>query len=50
MIDGVEIGTEYARYESDFVNGKIEKGAEIIEYNFGGKTLTLNLDMGTREE
>ena len=50
MIDGVEIDTEYARYESDFVNGKIEKGAEIIEYNFGGKTLTLNLDMGTREE
>ena len=50
MIDGAEIDTEYARYESDFVNGKIEKGAEIIEYNFGGKTLTLNLDVGTREE
>ena len=50
MIDGVEIDTEYARYESDFVNGKIEKGAEIIEYNFGGKTLTLNLEEGTREE
>ena len=50
MIDGVEIDTEYARYESAYVNGKVERGTEVIEYNFGDKTLTLNYAEGTRVE
>ena len=49
-INGQEIDTEYERYESVYVNGAVERGAEIIEYNFGGKTLTLNYKEGTRVE
>ena len=49
-INGIEIDTEYARYESAYVDGKVERGAEVIEYNFGGKRLTLNYEEGSRAE
>ena len=48
-LNGEIVDTNYARYESDYVNGKVERGAEVIEFSFGGKTLTLNYKEGTRE-
>ena len=49
MINGEKIDTNYARYENHYVNGKVERGADVIELSFGGKTLTLNYKEGTRE-
>ena len=49
-INGEIIDTSYARYESDYVNGKVERGAEVIEISFMGKTWTLNYKEGTRKE
>ena len=49
-LNGETVDTNYARYENDYVNGKVERGAEVIEYNFGDKTLTLNYAEGTRVE
>lgn len=48
-LNGQIIDTNYARYENDYVNGKVERGAEIIELSFGGESLTLNFKEGTRE-
>ncbi|MBR5144777.1 MAG: hypothetical protein IKW53_06980, partial [Clostridia bacterium] len=48
MINGEKIDTNYARYENDYVNGSVERKAEIIELSFNGKTLTLNYKEGTR--
>ena len=50
MLNGEILDTNYARYENAYVNGKIERGAKIMEFSFGGYTLTLNYDEGTREE
>ena len=50
MINGEKIDTNYARYENDYVNGKVERCADVIELSFDGKTLTLNFKEGTREE
>ena len=47
-VNGVRIDTNYARYESDYVNTKVERKAEVISFAFGGKTLTLNFKEGTR--
>ena len=49
-LDGQILDTNYARYENAYVNGRIERGAKIMEFSFGGYTLTLNYDEGTREE
>ena len=49
-LGGETVDTDYARYESDYVNGKVERKAEVIELSFGGKSLTLNYKEGTREE
>ena len=48
MINGEKIDTNYARYENDYVNGSVDRKAEIIELSFNGKTLTLNYKEGTR--
>ena len=48
-LNGQIIDTNYARYESDYVDGKVERGADVIEFNFGGETLTLSFKEGTRE-
>ena len=50
MLNGELVDTEYARYENEYVNGRIERGADTIEFFFGGKTLVLNFKEGTREE
>lgn len=47
-VNGEIIDTNYARYESAYVNGKVERKAEIIEYVFQGRTLTLNYKEGIR--
>ena len=49
-LNGEKIDTNYARYESAYVDGKVEREAEVISLSFGGKTLTLNFKEGTREE
>ena len=49
-LNGELIDTNYARYENAYVDEKVERGAKIIELEFGGYTLTLNYDAGTREE
>ncbi len=49
-LNGERVSTSYARYESAYVNGSIERGAEIIEFAFEGKKLTLNFEEATREE
>ena len=43
------VNTDYARYENPYVNGKIDRKAEIIAFSFNGKTLTLNFSNCTRE-
>ena len=49
MINGQVVDTNYARYENDYVDGKVERGADVITLSFGGKSLTLNYKEGTRE-
>ena len=50
-INGETVDTNYARYENAYVvGGKIERGAKVMEFDFGGYTLTLNFDAATREE
>ena len=48
-LNGQLVDTNYARYESDYVDGKVERGADIIELTFGGELLILNFKEGTRE-
>ena len=47
-LNGQDVDVDYARYESAYVNGKVERKAEEIAFSFGGKTLTLNYKNGTR--
>ena len=49
-LNGNSVDTEYGRYESPYVNGKVERKADVIALSFGGKTLTLNYKEGTREQ
>ena len=48
-LNGATVDTNYARYESAYVNGKVERCADVIEFAFGGKKLTLNYNSTTRE-
>ena len=48
-LNGAIVDTNYARYESPYVDGKIERKADVIEISFAGKTLILNYKEGTRE-
>ena len=48
-VNGEVMDTDYARYESAYVDGKIERKAEIIQFAFHGESLTLNFKEGTRE-
>ena len=48
-INGKTVDTEYARYESEYVEGSVERGADVIKFVFGGKSLVLNFEKGTRE-
>ncbi len=49
-LNGEIVDTNYARYENPYVDGKVERKAEVISLSFGEKTLTLNFEKGTREE
>ena len=49
-LNGEVVNTNYARYESAYVDGKVERGAKVIEISFGGWELILNYDAGSREE
>ena len=49
-LNGEIVDTNYARYESVYVGGKVEREADVISLSFGGKSLTLNFEAGTREE
>jgi hypothetical protein len=49
-LNGQVVDTNYARYENAYVDGKIERGAKTMTFTFGGHSLTLNFDCGTREE
>ena len=49
-LNGETVDTNYARYESVYVGGKVEREADVISLSFGGKSLTLNFETGTREE
>ena len=49
-LNGEIVDTNYARYENAYVDGKVEREAEVITISAGGKTLTLNFKQGTREE
>ena len=49
-LNGEIVDTNYARYENAYVDGKVEREADVISLSFGGKSLTLNFKEGTREE
>ena len=49
-VNGQEIDTEYARFENDYVNGKVERKSDVIELSFAGKSLILNFNEGVRAE
>ena len=49
-INGEKIDTNYARYESAYVDGKVERGASVIKISFGGYELVLDYGAGVREE
>ena len=50
IINGEKIDTNYARYENDYVNSKVERGSDVISLSFDGKTLVLNYKEGLRSE
>ena len=50
-VNGAVVDTDYARYENAYVpNGKIERGAKVMTFEFEGCSLTLDFEAGTREE
>ena len=49
-VNGQVVDTDYARYESDYVGGAVERKAEVIVFSFRGKTLELHYEAGTRVE
>jgi hypothetical protein len=49
-INGERIDTDYARYENDYVDGKVERKSGTITLSFDGKSLTLDYEKLLREE
>ena len=47
-VNGELVDTDYARYESPYVNGSVERKAEVITFIFHGKSLELNYEAGMR--
>jgi hypothetical protein len=47
-VNGENVDMDYARYESPYVDGAVERKAEVITLRFNGKTLELNYKAGTR--
>ena len=48
-LNGEVVDTNYARYENDYVNGSVERCADVISLEYAGKSLTLNYKEGKRE-
>ena len=48
-LNGRTVNTDYARYESDYVNTRVERKSDVIEISFNGKALILNYKNATRE-
>ena len=48
-LNGEVVDTNYARYESDYVDGSVERKSDVIAFEFNGKSLVLNYNEGTRE-
>ena len=49
-INGVQIDTNYARYENAYaVGGAVERKSEVISFNWQGYSLTLDFEKGIRE-
>jgi hypothetical protein len=49
-INGQDVDVDYARFDNAYVPAAVERKAQTITFCFGGKTLTLNFEAGTREE
>ena len=49
-VNGEKIDTNYARYESAYVDGKVERGATVIKISYGGYELVLDYGAGVRCE
>ena len=49
-LNGEIVDTDYARYDNPYVDGAVERFADVIELTYGGKTLTLNYTDITRIE
>jgi len=49
-VNGKVIDTEYARFENDYVENKIERKAECMTFSFHGKTLTLDFEKASRKQ
>ena len=47
-LDGEIVDTDYARYDNSY--GRVERGAQTMEFSFNGRELSLNFEAGTREE
>jgi hypothetical protein len=47
-VNGEEMDTDYARYESAYVQGAVERKAEVIRVSFDGALLELNYKEGSR--
>ena len=49
-INGVQIDTNYARYENAYaVGGAVERKSEVISFDWQGYSLTLDFEKGIRE-
>ena len=47
-LNGEIVDTDYARYDNSY--GRVERGAQTMEFSFNGRELSLNFEAGTREE
>ena len=49
-LNGEIVDTNYDRYENDYVDGSVGRGAKVMTFTFDGKTLTLDFENATRTE
>ena len=50
QLNGCIVDMEYDRFDNAYVPAPVERKAETITFAFGGKTLVLNYQEGTREQ
>ena len=49
-LNGQVVNTDYARYDNEYVDEAIERGAKTMSFSFNGHSLTLDFDALVREE